>query len=145
MFSAIREEMDRVFERFSSGWPGMGELSLRGFGSDQMPLNLDVHDDGKSLTIEADLPGIDEKDVELTLSNGVLSIKGERKSEREEKKADYYVSERSYGSFHRSLRLPEGVDESSLKASFEKGVLKIVAQKKPEALKPEKRIEIGKA
>lgn len=144
VFGAMRDELDRVFDRFSLGWPSWSGASLRPFPPASALPNLDVHDDGKQLTIEADLPGIDEKDVSLTLNAGVLAIKGERKSQREEKKADYYLSERSYGTFERSLRLPETVDENSLKATFEKGVLKIVAQKKPEAVKAEKRIEIGK-
>lgn len=139
VFGAMRDELDRVFDRFSTGWP------LRGLVHETAMPSLDVHDDGKQLTIEADLPGMDEKDVSLTLNNGVLAIKGERKSEREEKKSDYYVSERTYGSFERSLRLPDTIDENSLKATFEKGVLKIIAQKKPDAVKAEKRIEIGKA
>lgn len=139
VIGAMRDELDRVFDRFSTGWP------LSGLVHEAAMPSVDVHDDGKQLTIEADLPGMDEKDVTLTLNHGVLAIKGERKSEREEKKADYYVSERSYGSFERSLRLPDTIDENSLKATFEKGVLKIVAQKKPEAVKSEKRIEIGKS
>jgi HSP20 family protein len=144
IFGAMRDEMDRIFDRFSHGWPNWPGSPTRGLANAGMVPDLDVHDDGKQLTIEADLPGVEEKDVSLTLNNGVLSIKGEKKSSREEKKADYYLSERSYGSFERALRLPETVDEGSLKASFDKGVLKIVAQKKPEAVKSEKRIEISK-
>lgn len=145
LFGAMRDEIDRVFDRFTTGWPGIGGLSMRQLGGEQMPLHLDVRDDGKAITIEADLPGINEKDISLTVNNGVLSIKGERKSQREEKKADYYLSERTHGSFQRSLRLPESIDEGTLKASFENGVLKVVAQKKPDAVKSEKRIEIGKS
>lgn len=143
-FDAMRNELDRVFDHFSLGLPRWPGAPLRAFPSESILPSLDVHDDGKQLTIEADLPGIDEKDVSRTLNAGVLAINGERKSQREEKKADYHLSERSYGAFERSLRLPETVDENSLKATFEKGVLKIVAQKKPEAVKAEKRIEIGK-
>ena len=99
---------------------------------------LDVHDNGKQLTIEVDLPGVDEKDVTLTLANGMLTIKGE------EKKESYYMAERCYGAFERSLRLPDSIDEAKLEAKFDKGVLKVTAQKKPEAVKGEKKIEIKK-
>ena len=106
---------------------------------------LDVHDNGKQLTIEVDLPGVDEKDVTLTLANGMLTIKGEKKTEREEKKESYYMAERCYGAFERSLRLPDSIDEAKLEAKFDKGVLKVTAQKKPEAVKAEKKIEIKKS
>jgi HSP20 family protein len=141
VFGAMREEMDRLLGRFERGWPAMPG---RMFESDAMVPSLDVHDDGKQLTIEADLPGVDEKDVTVTLANGLLTIKGEKKSEREEKDKSYYLAERSYGAFERSLRLPDTIDESRLEARFEKGVLKVSAPKKPEAIKAEKRIEIRK-
>lgn len=142
IFGAMRDEMDRVLERFEQGWPRWPGL-MRNISTAMVP-DLDVRDDGKQLTIEVDLPGVDEKDVTVTFNNGVLTIKGERKSEREEKKESYYMAERSYGAFERSLRLPETIDENKLEARFEKGVLQIVAQKRPEAVKAEKRIEIKK-
>lgn len=146
IFSQMRDEMDRVFERFESGWPRWPGLPRGDIARAMMVPELDVHDDAGKLTIEAELPGVDEKDVTVTLANGVLTIKGEKKSEREEKKdGNVYLSERSYGSFERTLRMPDTIDENSLEAHFDKGVLKIVAQKKPEAVKAEKRIEIKKA
>ena len=78
-------------------------------------------------------------------TNGVLTIKGEKKSEHEEKQANYYMSERSFGSFERSVRLPDTIDDSKIEARFDKGVLKVVAAKKAEAVKAEKKIEIKKA
>lgn len=141
VFSVMRDEFDRMFERFERGWPGP---LMRGVATATMVPDLDVHDDGKQLTIEADLPGLDDKDVSVTFANGVLSIKGERKFEREEKKTGYVMSERSYGSFERSLRLPDEIDDSRLEAHFEKGVLKIVAPRKPDSIKSERRIEINK-
>ncbi len=139
VFSAMRNELDRMFDRLERGWPSS---LMRGLGTGTMVPDLDVHDDGKQLTIEADLPGLDDKDVTVTFANGVLSIKGERKSEREEKKTGYVMSERSYGAFERSLRLPDEIDDSRVEAHFEKGVLKIVAPRKPDAIKSERRIEI---
>jgi HSP20 family protein len=145
MFDAMRGEMDRVLERFERGWPRWPSLFRRDLDQSLMIPELDVHDNTKQLTIEVDLPGVDEKDVTVTLTNSMLTIKGEKKSEREEKKENYYMAERSYGAFERSLRLPDTIDENKFEAKFDKGVLKIVAQKKPEAVKAEKKIEIKKS
>ena len=142
LFGQMRDEMDRVFERFEHGWPRLPSMFR---DRDMMVPDLDVHDNAKQLTIEMDLPGVSEKDVSVTLTNGVLTIKGERKSEREEKKDNYYMAERSYGSFERSLRVPDTIDEGKLEARFDKGVLTIVAPKKPEAIKAERKIEIKKS
>ena len=81
----------------------------------------------------------------MTLANGVLTIKGERRNEREEKNENYHLTERSFGSFSRSLRLPETIDDNKIEARFDKGVLTVVAAKKPEAVKSEKKIEVKKA
>lgn len=144
VFTALRNEMDRMLDSFERGWPRFGALA-REIGGDRMMPQADVRDDGSQVTIEVDLPGVDEKDINLTIVDGVLTLKGEKKSEREEKKDNYYLSERSYGSFQRSIRLPDSVDESKVEAHFEKGVLKVTAPKRPEAVKTEKRIEIRKA
>ena len=142
VFSLMCDEMDRMFERFEHGWPRWPAMFARGSSTDVMVPELDVHDNGKQLTIEVDLPGVNEKDVSVTVTNGMLLIKGEKKSQFEEKKENYYLSERSYGSFERSLRLPETVDEDKIDARFDKGVLKLVIAKKPEAIKSAKTIEI---
>lgn len=143
LLDAMRSDMERVFDRFEHGWPSFGGL---GFGTRLAPsavaAHMDVRDDGDMIIVETDLPGVEDKDVTVTLANGVLTIKGEKKSEREEKDKSYYLAERSYGSFERSLRLPDTIDEAKLEARFEKGVLKVTAPKKPEALKAEKKIEI---
>lgn len=146
MFDAMRSEMDRMLERFEYGWPRLPNVfggSPLARAGDIIPA-IDVHDNTKALTIEVELPGVSEKDVSVTVSNGVLTIKGEKKSEREEKKDNYFMSERVSGSFQRSLRLPDTIDEDKLDAKFDNGVLKIIAQKKPEAVKAEKKIEIAK-
>ena len=106
--------------------------------------DLDVRENTTSITVEAELPGVDEKDVTVTLANGLLTIKGAKKQEKEEKTDNYYVAERSFGSFARSIRLPDTVDEGKVEAKFDKGVLRITAAKKPEAVKAERRIEIKK-
>ena len=146
-FDAMRTDMERVLDRFERGWPAFGGI---GFGTRPVhapgvAVHLDVREEAGQIVIEADLPGVDEKDVTVTLANGLLSIKGEKRTEREEKKDDYHIAERSFGRFERTLRLPDGIDESAVSAKFDKGVLKIVAPKRPEAVKSERRIEIKKA
>ena len=106
---------------------------------------LDLTDTGKAIVIAAELPGVDEKDVTLTVKNGVLMLKGEKRQKKEEKGENHYVMERSYGSFARSVRLPDSIDESKVEARFEKGILTITAEKRPDAVKAEKRIEIRKS
>lgn len=149
VFDAMRSEMDRLFERFHRGWPSIGDWPslprMQGMlGSDIVVPELDLKDTGNAVVVEAELPGVDEKDVTLTVNDGLLTIKGEKKKSHEEKGENHYVMERSYGSFMRSVRLPEGIDEDKVSATFEKGVLTVTAPKKPEAVKSEKRIEIQK-
>jgi HSP20 family protein len=140
----MRDEMDRMFERFDADWPRLPSLLRRSGGVSLVVPELDVRENGKAFVIEAELPGVEEKDVTVTLANGLLTIKGEKKDEREEKGETYYRAERSFGSFERSLRLPDTIDDSRVEARFEKGVLKITAPKRPEAVKAERKIEIRK-
>lgn len=143
VFDAMRQEMDRLFDRFDLGrWPSLtGGGAQNGF----MSPSIDVKDTGKEIVIEAELPGVTDKDIAVTFADGVLTIKGEKKSQREEKKDDYYMSERSFGSFERSLALPEGIDDGAIEARFDKGVLHVTVPKKPEAVKQQKTIEIKSA
>jgi HSP20 family protein len=143
IFSVMRNEMDRMFERFEHGFPHFPRF-LRTENGDMMVPELDVHENTNSVTIEAELPGVEQKDVSVTLRNGVLTIKGEKKQSKEEKTENYYLAERSYGSFERSLQMPESIDEAKVEAKFDKGVLKITAPKRPEAVKAQRKIEIGR-
>jgi HSP20 family protein len=142
VFTAMRNEMDRMFERFEQGWPRWPAL-FRRHGEFTLP-ELDVRENTNSFVVEAELPGVDEKDVSVTLANGMLTIKGEKKHEKEEKSENYHLTERSFGSFERAIRLPETIDDAKVEAKFDKGVLRITAAKKPEAVKAERRIEIKK-
>lgn len=103
---------------------------------------VDIAEKERSFEITAELPGLDEKNIELKLSNGNMIIRGEKKEETEETKKDYYLSERHYGSFERIFSLPKGVDTDKIEARFAKGVLTISMPKKPEAIKPEKVIPV---
>ena len=134
--------MDNLFDSFMGGLPafsGMfGTSRDRGF---TLAPHMDVRESDKELLLEAELPGINEKDISLNLQNGVLTIRGEKKHEHDE---DYRVMERRYGSFHRSLRLPDTVDEDKVEASFDNGVLKVRIPKRPEAVGKQRKIPITK-
>jgi HSP20 family protein len=132
--------MERVFEDFSRDF-GWGPQALAGVG---MAPRVDVSATDTEIKIEAELPGVDEKDVEVVLSDGRLTIKGEKKQEKEEKKKDYHMVERSYGSFARSIALPFEADPAKVKATFAKGVLTVTVPKPPEVKAKEKKITIGK-
>lgn len=144
VFSAMREEMDRLFERFEQGWPRWPSLLSRN-GQFTVP-EIDVRETNEAITVEAELPGVDEKDVSVTFNNGILTIRGEKKQEREESKEGYYhLSERSFGSFERSIRLPDTIDDQKIEAKFDKGVLTVTAAKRLEAAKSARKIEIKKS
>jgi HSP20 family protein len=146
IFAAMRDEMDRMLARFEHNFPSFPSLFRGGDGEGAfMVPEVDVRDARDSISIEVDLPGVEEKDVTVTLTNGVLTIKGEKRHEKEDKNENYYVAERSYGAFERSLRLPDAIDDKKVEASFDKGVLKITAAKRPEAVRSERKIEIRKA
>lgn len=142
--TAMRSEMDRVFDSFLGR--GVGRFpALAGFDDNGPAVpSIDVRETDAGFVVEAELPGMDETDVSVTFANGVLTLKGEKKSEREETKEDYHLMERSYGSFKRSFYVADTVDSDKVKAAFDKGVLKVTLPKRPEAVKSEKRIPIGK-
>ena len=143
-FAEMRAEMDRIFDSFL----GHGFLERAGLPRVTAPEfnapDVDIRENDKEVVLEAELPGIDEKDVTVAVRDGVLSLKGEKKFERDEKKDTYHLTERSYGAFERMFQLPDSIDEGQIKANFEKGVLRIVAPKPPEAAKAEKKIQIQK-
>ena len=137
-FAAFRNEMDRLMDDF------LGGFDLRPFSSrpDNFTPRIDVLDTDKEVRVSAELPGMDGKDIELSLTGEVLTIKGEKKEEKEEKGKDYYRSERSYGSFVRTVPLPVEVDTTKVEASFKKGVLTVTMPKTPKAIGGTKRIEV---
>lgn len=134
--SRLWRDMDRMFENFLTTRPGWAAKPWEG---EWLPA-VDVSETPEQVTVKAELPGIDPKDVKISLAGDVLTLKGEKKSEREEKKEDYHLVERSYGSFTRSLVLPAAVNADKIEAKYEKGVLSITCPKKDQ-VKP-KTIEI---
>jgi HSP20 family protein len=152
-FDSLRKEVDRLFENFDMGFwrmpmrPAM--LGIEPFWQSELSLGtvppVDVVEKDHVYEITAELPGLDENDIEVRHSNGVVTIKGEKKEESEEKKQGFSVSERSYGSFERSFRVPESVNADKVEATFKKGVLTLVLPKKPEAQSAPRRITVKAA
>jgi HSP20 family protein len=93
---------------------------------------VDVSETADKIVVKAEVPGLDSKDIDISLSGDILTIKGEKKSEREEKEENYHLVERSYGSFARSIRLPVGVEADKIEASYKQGVLTVTCPKKEE-------------
>jgi HSP20 family protein len=152
-FETLRREIDRLFEDFDGGmWRSRFPRSM----FDLQPLwsresswaatpAVDITETDKAYEITAELPGMDEKNIEVKFAEGVLTIKGEKKEEKEERKKDYYLSERSYGSFQRSFQVPDGVDTDKIEAIFKKGVLTVALPKNAEAQKAAKKIDVKAA
>lgn len=103
---------------------------------------VDIAEKEQSYEISAELPGMDENNIEIKLSDSSLIIRGEKKDEREENRKGYHLSERRYGSFERVFNLPKGVDADRIEAHFSKGVLTVSLPKKAEAMKAEKIVQI---
>lgn len=141
---SLHREIDRLFGEFGRGWPSVSSLFTaeplwqRGFTAPA----VDVTEDEKAYEISAELPGMDEKNIEVKVADGSLTIKGEKQEEKEEKKKDYYLHERHFGSFQRSFALPKGVDTNKIEAAFKKGVLTVTLPKTAEAQKSQKKIEV---
>jgi len=108
---------------------------------------IDIAESKDAIDLAAELPGVDEKDVDVTLADGMLTIRGEKKSERDEtdKEKNWHVVERSYGSFSRTISLPFDPDPAKVEAKFDKGVLHIHLPKPAEVAKKQQKIEIKKA
>jgi len=126
----ISDIFDSFFRRFDEE-PG-SPLMRREFGFSTMP-SIDIDETDKEVTVSADLPGLEEKDINVSLDGDVLTLSGERKHEKEEKQKNYHRVERAYGSFSRSVALPEGIDHENVKATFKKGVLTVKIAKLPGA------------
>jgi HSP20 family protein len=136
---AMQQEVNRLFENF-----GRGSLPAFAGTGDVVP-RIDVAETDTAIEITAELPGIDEKEVDVVLRDDILTIKGEKKSEREEKKKDYHLVERSFGSFARTIRLPFDADSEAVKASFAKGVLKVSIAKPAEVKQKTVKIPVRTA
>ena len=138
---SFRREMDRMFEDFFTGFGGRG-LQSGGNGWQGLTPMIDVAEGDKDVVVRAELPGLDDKDFEVTLAGDVLTIKGEKKAEHEEKNGDTHYMERRFGSFSRAVRLPFEVNDETVDAKYDKGVLTIRVPKPADAQKAVRRIEV---
>lgn len=139
----LQRQMNTLFENF---WRGTD----RPFANLDLPmgdaiLRTDVVEMGDGFEISVELPGMEKKDIEVALTGDSLTIKGEKKIERQEEKKGYYMSERSYGSVYRSIPLPPGVDANKADASFKDGVLNVRLPQTAEAKEKVKRVEVQPA
>ena len=146
---ALRREVDRLFDDFRpAGWrlpfrrPSAFELTWPRPEGWQVVPAMDMVEKEDAFEITAELPGLDEENVEIKLASGNLTIKGQKKEEKEEREKEYYLSERRYGSFQRVFRLPDGVDTDRIDASFRNGVLTVTLPKSPAAKQSEKQISV---
>jgi HSP20 family protein len=134
--TAFRSEMDRLFDSFFREPFGGMEL----MEPDKWSPAIDIAEDDKEVTVRAEIPGIDPKDLDVTVVGEQLVLSGEKKESKETKEKGFYHSETRYGSFHRTVPLPEGVDTEHVDAQYNNGVLTLKMPKTPQAAK--KRIEI---
>lgn len=136
---SLFREVERVFDDFSRRTPLAGSIGL---GTGLLAPRIDMAETADAIDITAELPGVTEKEVEVSVSNGVLTIKGEKKIERDEKDKNWHVVERSHGAFQRTIELGFDPDPAKVEARFEKGVLTVRLPKPPEEQKAPKKIAI---
>jgi len=134
---SIREEMNRLFDDFFSGWPE----KRRGLLEGEWAPSIDIAETEEELVVTAELPGVKQEEVDITIADDVLTLKGEKKEEKEVKEKNYHRIERNYGSFQRSISLPTSVQADKAKATYKDGILTINVPKVEEA-KP-KQIKIS--
>jgi HSP20 family protein len=135
-FEKMRKETDRFWDSFVPA-----ALKRTDDSGEWLP-SLDVSETKNEIVVKAEVPGMDPKDIDISLSNGTLTIKGEKKQEREKEEEDYHLVERSYGSFMRSIMLPTEVKQDKINASYKNGVLKVVLPKSEETKKKEVKIKV---
>lgn len=146
----LRKGIDQAFTDALKGWPQVWDSDpFKVFGSPAafergaLSPSVEVAEADGAYEITAELPGLDEKDVEITVQKGLLTISGEKKAEREEKKKDYYLSERNYGAFKRTFRIPDDVESGKIAATMKNGVMTVTMPKSAESKAKARKISIG--
>jgi len=137
-FSTLQDRMNRLF-RESYGPEGREET----LNNTSFAPPVDVYEDEHSVNLKIEVPGVDEKDIDVRIENNVLTVHGERKFEKEEKQENFRRVERQYGSFTRTFTLPSTVDAEKVAASYDKGILKIARPKKAEAKPKQIKVNVG--
>jgi len=140
-FSSMRKAFDRIFEDFSSEFDEMVPLQWSQTNRAFSP-RLDLKEDEDKLVLSAELPGLTDKDVQVEINKDCLTIRGEKKSHAEHKAGSNYLSERSYGAFERTIRLPDEVLKDKIDASCKDGILTVTVPKSPETKKETKKITV---
>lgn len=137
----LRNELDRVFDRFTGSSSRLRHAVGEELTGELIP-SLDVHEDEREVVVDIELPGVRDADVKVSINDHLLVVKGEKRSARESHKGEHHVSERSYGSFHRALNVPDSVDEDKISAKLSGGVLTITLPKRPEAVGASREIPV---
>jgi len=137
---SLQRQVNRLFDDFFRGFDLRPFAAMESAG--EFTPRIDVKESDKTFTLTAELPGMDEKDLDVMLSAESLTIKGEKKHEKEEKSENYYRMERSYGSFHRVIPLPNEIDLKKVEASFTKGILTVNLPKTAKAKEKTKKVPI---
>jgi len=140
MLGSLFNDIEKTFEDFTR----RNRAMEFGTGGALMP-KVDVVEGKDGIEVMAELPGVEEKDIDVTLADGMLTIRGEKKVERDEKEKDWHVVERSYGTFSRTISLPYDPEAGKVEAKFDKGVLTVRLPKPAEIAKKERKIEVKKA
>jgi HSP20 family protein len=138
-FREVQSLQNRVNSLFRDFNEGEGAMTTASF----VPA-VDIYEDEKKIVLKVEAPGIDEKDLDVSVERNTLTVKGERKFEKEEKEENFHRIERRYGSFYRAFTLPPSVDTENVKADYHAGVLKLELSKKPEAQPKQIRVSVGK-
>jgi len=140
-FDVFQKEVNRLFDDFSRDFD-LAPFRTTGEQRFFSP-SIDVKEDSKMITVKAELPGMEEKDVEVLLTDNVLTLQGEKKEEKEDKGEGYYHMERKYGSFRRVIPVPTGIDTKKVKAMFKNGVLTVTIAKTEEEMAKGEKIPVS--
>ena len=137
-FQKMQHEINKLFDSFFDD----SQIAPFGRGFESTFPKIDIKDNDKEVIVEAEVPGMDDKDIEISLSNNVLTIRGEKRQDKEEKRDQYYFAERAYGAFHRDIPLHCEIEQDNVQANYKKGVLIIKLPKTPAAQQKIKSIPI---
>lgn len=140
-FTRLRDEIDRLFDDFPLGLPARSIFAFSPRATVIPAMELAETDRGYEVSVE--LPGLEEKDIDVEFADGILSVSGEKRDESEKKENGYHISERRYGSFRRQLTLPADADPDTIEARFSQGVLKLVMKKDQTTASRTRKIKVG--
>ena len=139
---SLQTDLNRAFDNFWRSFPTPGFPSVFGGGWNLNTPRVDVSETDDEVEISVELPGLSEEDIDVSMTADTLRIKGEKRTEKEEKKRDYFISERTHGSFQRVIPLPVGLDQEHVKATFRNGVLTVMVPKSEEARAEVRKIDV---